>query len=79
MRHHMTVDGAIPFTAQEETARDAEEKKWADGKTVREAVKAIQRLESAITSRRYRDAIAGTDGGWLANQEKLIAVERGKL
>jgi hypothetical protein len=39
----------------------------------------IQRLESAISSRRYRDAIAGTDDGWLENQEKLIAVERGKL
>ena len=39
----------------------------------------IQRLEELITSRRLRDAIAGTDDGWLANQEKLIAVERGKL
>jgi len=39
----------------------------------------IKQLESSITSRRYREAIAGTDDGWLANQENLIAVERGKL
>lgn len=80
MARHQILNGVqVALSKDEEDARDAEEKKWADGKTVREAVKAIQRLESAITSRRYRDAIAGTDGGWLANQEKLIAVERGKL
>ena len=28
-RHHMTANGPIPFTAEEEAARDAEEKEWA--------------------------------------------------
>jgi hypothetical protein len=28
-RHHMTAEGPIPFTAEEEAARDAEEAAWA--------------------------------------------------
>ena len=78
-RHHMIDGVAVEFSAEEETARDAEEQVWADGAAVRDAYKAINRLESAITPRRYREAIAGTDGGWMANQESLIATERGKL
>jgi len=39
----------------------------------------IHNLESQVTQRRIRDAIAGTDGGWLANQESLIAEQRSKL
>ena len=39
----------------------------------------IHALESQVTPRRIRDAILGTDNGWLANQEALIAVERSKL
>tara|TARA_Y100000296_G_scaffold2079_1_gene2297 strand:- start:89 stop:376 length:288 start_codon:yes stop_codon:yes gene_type:complete len=30
-RHHLINGIKVPFTAQEETARDAEEKAWADG------------------------------------------------
>lgn len=30
-RHHMTVNGPVPFTAEEEAARDAEEAAWAAG------------------------------------------------
>jgi hypothetical protein len=67
------------MTLEEETARNAEEQAWADSETTRNALAEIQRLESAISSRRYREAIAGSDGGWLANQESLIAAERGKL
>ena len=29
-RHHATPEGNVPFTDAEETARDAEEKAWAD-------------------------------------------------
>lgn len=28
-RHHMTPNGLVPFTAEEEAARDAEEAAWA--------------------------------------------------
>ena len=30
-RHNMTQDGLVPFTEQEELARDAEEQAWVDG------------------------------------------------
>lgn len=30
-RHHMTPNGPVPFTAEEEAARDAEEQAWAAG------------------------------------------------
>ena len=80
MRHHMTVDGVLPFTAQEEADRDAVEKKWADGKVARNAIAEIQRLESTITPRRIRDALANDAGKkWVADVEALIATERGKL
>lgn len=32
-RHHMTPDGPVPFTAEEEAARDAEEAMWAAEQT----------------------------------------------
>jgi len=39
----------------------------------------IDELERQVTQRRMRDAVAGTDGGWLANIEAQIAEERSKL
>lgn len=39
----------------------------------------IQGLEAAITPRRTREAILGTDDGWLVEQEALISAERSKL
>ena len=36
-RHHMTPNGPVPFTQEEETARDAEEQAWADGSDDRAA------------------------------------------
>jgi hypothetical protein len=37
----------------------------------------ILALEATQTPRRMRDAILGTDGGWLADLESQIAVLRG--
>ena len=45
----------------------------------RTALAEIARLEAQITPRRTREAILGTDNGWLATQESLIAIERNKL
>ena len=45
-RYHTTPDGNIPFTAEEETARDAEEKAWVDGAAAR-AAESIQRKRKA--------------------------------
>ncbi len=36
-RHRATPNGNIPFTAEEEAARDAEEEAWAAGAAVRAA------------------------------------------
>lgn len=48
--------------------------------TPRELILAqIAALESQITVRRTREAILGTDGGWLANIDTQIAVLRAEL
>ncbi|WP_284076241.1 hypothetical protein [Herbaspirillum aquaticum] len=48
--------------------------------SAREAVLAqISALEATVTQRRLRDAILGTDSGWLKNIEAEIAVLRAKL
>lgn len=39
----------------------------------------IASLEATITSRRTREAILGTDNGWLANVESQIAALRAQL
>ena len=78
MARMKNVDGVnIPFTAEEETARDAEEAAWAAGETVRNAQAEIHRLEGQITSRRIREAYS--DATWMNAQEALIATERAKL
>jgi len=70
----------VALTEAEEIIRDAEEKKWADGKVKRDAMEEIKRLESTVTARRLRDALATDEGKtWVASVEALIAVERGKL
>lgn len=45
----------------------------------REARVQLQQLESQITPRRTREAILGTDNGWLADIESQIAVLRTQL
>ena len=39
----------------------------------------ITRLEAEVSPRRIRESVLGTDGGWLAAQEALIATQRGLL
>tara|TARA_B110000438_G_scaffold11450_1_gene11344 strand:+ start:815 stop:1165 length:351 start_codon:yes stop_codon:yes gene_type:complete len=47
---------------------------------IRGAVAEIKRLESTITARRLRDALASDEGKtWVADVEKLIATERARL
>ena len=78
MARTQNINGVeVALTSAEETARDAEEKKWADGSTKRNVISAIHRLESQVTNRRLREAYA--DSTWLDAQEALIATERAKL
>jgi len=69
----------VALSEAEETARDAEEKKWADGKTVRDALKEIRSLEATVTQRRIRDMTTDAGKQWMVNIEKLISDERSKL
>ena len=63
-RHHMTSEGPVAFTAEEETARDAEEKAWAD--------KAAERAWASL--RQERDLkLASTD--WMASSDLTISDE----
>jgi hypothetical protein len=74
------VDGvSVLLNAEEVAAREAEEAAWLSATTSREATRQIEVLEKAISPRRIREAILGTDGGWLSAQEALIAIERAKL
>ena len=70
----------VPFTPEEEAARDAEETAVAAALPIQQVKAEILRLEKQITNRRLREAVltqAGAD--WLAAQEALIAIERAKL
>ena len=76
---------AVPFTSEEETARDAEEKAWSDSATARTALGKIRKLEGGITPRRVRDSGSADAGGnqagrdWMKAKEAAIATERDKL
>ena len=57
-RHKATPDGNVPFTAAEETARDAEEAAWVAGADDRAAVEARDKRNGLL---------ADTD--WTANSD----------
>ena len=78
-RHHMTPDGAVPFTAEEEAEQNELEKVWADGATKRNALAEIRRLEATVTQRRIRDMTTDAGKQWMEDIEAKIATERGKL
>jgi len=78
-RHNMINGVKVPFTQEEETARDAEEKAWADGKDKRDAMEEIQRLESTVTPRRIREMTTADGAKWVDDVEAKIAIERAKL
>lgn len=46
-RHHMTPNGPVPFTPEEEAARDAEEAAWAAGAKDRHNVEMKTSREAA--------------------------------
>ena len=75
------IGGDQKFWVVDATAKTVTQDSVAEASATakRNAMAELQRLESEITSRRFREAIAETDDGWLANQENLIALERGKL
>ena len=93
MRYHTTMrpvlddDGKqigfeqidVPFTPDEEAEWDAMEAAHA-AEAPKVAIRAqIASLESQITVRRQREAILGTDNGWLANINAQIAALRQEM
>jgi len=63
-RHHATASGNIPFTAEEETARDAEEAAYAAGADDRAAADAREKRNRLL---------AATD--WTANSDVTMTTE----
>ncbi len=49
-RHHMTAEGPIPFTPEEEARRDAEDAAWAAGENDRLAAEARKKRNALLTS-----------------------------
>lgn len=75
-----TVNGVhYLLTAEETTELAVRATAWTADSVKRTALKEIVRLEAQITPRRQREAILGTDNGWLADQDALIVIERAKL
>jgi len=67
----MTDEEAAAFNAEQAANIAAQ---------VKEDIKVqIAKLESTITSRRLREAVLGTDAGWLANINSQIATLRSQL
>jgi len=52
---------------------------YAAGEGRRNILRQIELIESAITPRRFREALLGTDGGWLAARNQEIATLRSQL
>ncbi len=70
-RYHKTPDGNVPFTAEEEIARDAEEQAWADKAPERELEAILnKRKESYPPATDYLDGIVKGDQ---AQIDKYIA------
>ena len=63
-RHKATPEGNVPFTAEEETARDAEEAAWTAGADDRAAADARDKRN---------DLLAATD--WTANSDVTMTTE----
>jgi hypothetical protein len=82
---HAGRDGALPILLDE--VKDADvfaemarcEEEYNAGSIRRRAINKIRYLEAQVSQRRLREAILGTDNGWLAAQENLIKIERNKL
>ena len=63
-RHHMTPDGPVPFTPEEETARDAEEAQYLADKPMNDWLASMASADSTMMPRWAEDIISkvGTTG-----------------
>ena len=71
-RHHMTPEGKVAFTAEEETARDAEEKEWEDKAAERAWLILRQDRDEKLAKSDWRAAGDLTiSDAWKAYRKKL--------
>jgi len=80
-RFHNVNGERIPYTAEEEAARDAEEAAVLAAQPVNAALAEIVRLEATISERRKREAMLGNAEAiaFIQGVEDDIAIERAKL
>lgn len=67
------------YSAIDQTSYDANETEFLAQKAKEVILNEISFIENSITPRRTREAILGTDDGWLAEQEAAIALLRQQL
>ena len=75
-RQHATPDGNVPFTAEEEVARDAEEATWAAGAPAREAEEVQRNRRAAYQTESdslffEEQANEVADGTWAAKRAEI--------
>ena len=73
-RHHLINGIQVPFTAEEEAARDAEEQAWADGEAERKLnqVRAERNARLAETDwTQSRDVTLSNDSAWQTYRQAL--------
>ncbi len=87
LRHHMTQDGPVDFTPEEEAEADARAAAKEVGAVVRNALAEIKRLEGLVDAQLVRDAILDKPHGQtgklgkirMQEIEDLLDIERAKL
>ena len=72
-RHHMPSDGPVPFTQEEETARDAEELAWANAKPMNDWKASMQETDNGMP--RYVEDILDT----MSNKSSVPQITLDKL
>jgi len=71
-RHHATSEGNVAFTAEEETARDAEEKTWADEAPKRAWASLREERDAKLTESDYMgNSDVTMSDAWKAYRKKL--------
>lgn len=67
-----TIDGDVELTREEEIEFAAKNAEREGERQKREIIEQIRLLENSVTERRKREAILGTDNGWLHDIERQI-------
>jgi hypothetical protein len=75
-RHHMTAEGMIPFTPEEEAEMDAMEATHIATRFNATIDAQIAALEAKLTQRRLREAVISGDNSFIADIDAQITTLR---